>query len=159
MPITPLHLGLLAPINHWFPGKVSNLSFWLITLWLDANAIVYYGMGLELGEIHGPGTHSLLGALIGAGIIALFNMVSLAWILGAVLGAVTHILLDMLVHAEMQPLFPYTTNPFYWGDMGLISVILIAPFVWLIAQYVKGCLGWARKILEAEPPEPPEPGV
>ena len=137
MPITPLHLGLLAPINHWFPGKVSNLSFWLITLWLDANAIVYYGMGLELGEIHGPGTHSLLGALIGAGIIALFNMVSLAWILGAVLGAVTHILLDMLVHSEMQPLAPWVdSNPFYCDAMVPLSAVLVVPTAWFILQLV-----------------------
>ena len=137
MPITPLHLGLLAPINHWFPGKVSNLSFWLITLWLDANAIVYYGMGLELGEIHGPGTHSLLGALIGAGIIALFNMVSLAWILGAVLGAVTHILLDMLVHSEMQPLAPWVDgNPFYCDAMVPLSTVLVVPTAWFILQLV-----------------------
>lgn len=137
MPITPLHLGLLAPINHWFPGKVSNLSFWLITLWLDANAIVYFGMGLELGEFHGPGTHSLLGALIGAGIIALFNMVSLAWILGAVLGAVTHILLDMLVHSEMQPLAPWVdSNPFYCDAMVPLSAVLVVPTAWFILQLV-----------------------
>lgn len=137
MPITPLHAGVLAPINHWFPGKVSNLSFWLITLWLDANAIVYFGMGLELGEFHGPGTHSLLGALIGAGIIALFNMVSLAWILGAVLGAVTHILLDMLVHSEMQPLAPWVdSNPFYCDAMVPLSAVLVVPTAWFILQLV-----------------------
>jgi len=27
MPIPPLHFGVLAPVNHFFPGKVSVFSF------------------------------------------------------------------------------------------------------------------------------------
>jgi hypothetical protein len=32
MPITPLHFGVLAPVNYLFPGKVSVVSFTLINL-------------------------------------------------------------------------------------------------------------------------------
>jgi len=39
MPLSPLHVGVLAPVNHFFPGKVSNISFVLVTLWIDAQSI------------------------------------------------------------------------------------------------------------------------
>jgi hypothetical protein len=47
MPLTPLHFGVLAPVNHFLPGKVSLVSFTLINLWMDGNAILYYGFGLS----------------------------------------------------------------------------------------------------------------
>ena len=40
MPITPLHFGVPAPINH-HPGKVSNVSFVLANVWMDAHSIIY----------------------------------------------------------------------------------------------------------------------
>lgn len=52
MPITPLHFGLLAPINHFAPGKVSNVSFILATLLIDSNAIMYYVFGVQTCLIH-----------------------------------------------------------------------------------------------------------
>lgn len=152
MPITPLHLGILAPINHWLPGKVSNLSFWLVTLWLDASAIACYALGLEMGEFHGPETHSFIAAMAIAGIVSILGMfvISLkhlwenvnigpqvfAWLLGAYLGGLTHILLDAMVHSEMLPIHPLPGNPFYWGGMEPVSLLLVPPLVWLIAQYV-----------------------
>lgn len=145
MPITPLHLGLLAPINHWFPNKVSNLSFLLVTLWMDTNAIMYYVFGLEIpAELHGPESHSLLSALLIAGIVSVFVW-RWSWILGAFLGGVTHILLDGLVHSEMLPFYPIEGNPFYLGAMLPLSLALSIPLVWLIAQYVSGALGWIQK--------------
>ena len=39
MPFTPLHFGLLAPINYVAPKKVSNASFVLVDLWMDGDAI------------------------------------------------------------------------------------------------------------------------
>lgn len=149
MPITPLHLGLLAPINHFFPKKVSNAAFIWVTLWMDANAIAYYAMGLEMGELHGPLTHSFVGALFVASLVAIFGCLSKSWLLGAYLGGISHVFLDMLVHAEMQPLYPLKGNPFYWGDMGPLSLILIPPFIWLTAQYVSGGISWLRKIFTA----------
>lgn len=28
--------GVLAPVNYWFPGKVSTISFVLVSVWIDA---------------------------------------------------------------------------------------------------------------------------
>ena len=163
MPITPLHLGILAPFNHWLPGKVNNLSFWLVTLWLDASAIGYYALGLEMGEFHGPETHSFLAAaalasligMLGFGYYVLKELFwsalqenserALAWICGAYLGGFSHILLDAMVHSEMLPFAPIPGNPFYWGGMEPVSLLLVTLTIWLIAQYALSGVRAVRK--------------
>lgn len=167
MPLTPLHFGLLAPVNHWFPGKISLVSFTLINLWMDGNAILYYGFGLDQPEFHGPTTHSLVAALIlatGVAIIAgYFRKGQLKWILGAYYGAVTHVLLDALVHSEMQPFYPLHWNPLYAGLMEPLSWILLPLMLWFIVQTVSSFGDWVRRRREAaadaaETDEPGNPG-
>ena len=165
MPITPVHLGILAPLNHFFPKKVSNLAFILVTLWLDASAIGYYALGLDMGEFHGPETHSLGAAMALSGIIALIGCgyyfldsliakdlargeKAFSWLYGAYLGGLTHILLDAMVHAEMQPFHPVEGNPFYWNGMFWLSLILVPPLVWLIPQYVSCAVRHVQAHLE-----------
>lgn len=163
MPITPLHLGILAPLNHFLPGKVSNLSFILVTLWLDAAAIAYYAFGLDIGEFHEANSHSFIAAFAIAGIVTCVGLLCMmwkaalqsrttlatghpwAWVVGAYLGGLIHILLDAMVHSEMFPFHPLAGNPFYWGGMGEISLVLVLPFIWLIFQYVLAVVGLARK--------------
>ena len=167
MPITPLHAGVLAPLNHFFPGKFNNLAFILVTLWLDASAIAYYAFGLEMGEFHGPTTHSFIAAWAISGIIACvgvlwmfwrmalraqaphINQEHVSWIAGAFLGGMTHILLDAVVHSEMLPFHPLPGNPFYWGGMEWVSLILLPLFIWLTVQYVLGTVALARRSLAA----------
>ena len=78
MPITPLHFGLLAPINHFFPKKVSNISFVLVNVWIDSEAILYTVFGT--GSMDKGGEHSLLGAFLAAFILSLFGYRSNPWI-------------------------------------------------------------------------------
>lgn len=88
MPITPLHFGLLAPANHFFPGKVSNPAFVATNLLIDGNTILYYAFGL--GHVdHGLMTHSFMGALAVGLLVAAFGFRSRSWILGAILGGLT----------------------------------------------------------------------
>lgn len=163
MPITPLHLGLLAPINHWFPKKVSNLSFILVTLWLDASAIAYYALGLDMGEFHGPETHSFIASAAIAGMVSCIGVLYMLWVaatqarttlaagqpwpwvLGALLGGMTHILLDAMVHSEMLPIHPLPGNPFYWGGMEPVSILLVPLTIWLTSQYALAVVQAVRK--------------
>ena len=143
MPITPLHFGLLAPINHFAPGRVSNVSFILVNLWMDASAIEYTLFGT--GEITHTG-HSFLGAMIVATIIGMCGVRSSKWVFGAYLGGITHILLDMLVHPEMNPFEPvFNGNPAYMGWMEPLSLVLLPILIWLIAQYVSYSRDWLQK--------------
>lgn len=146
MPITLLHLGVLAPINHFAPNKVSNVSFILVNLWLDGNSILYALFGIQ-GIAHGT-EHSFVGAAWLSAIVALCGFKSRKWVLGALLGGVTHVLLDMLVHAEMEPLFPIKGNLFYMDWMQPLSLVLLPLTVWFIVQSVLNILDWVRKAQE-----------
>ena len=143
MPITPLHFGLLAPINHFAKGKVSNVSFVLANLWMDQASIIYTLTGY--GAIS-HADHALWWAVAMACIIGVFRWTR-AWWLGALIGGVSHIALDMLVHADMSPFEPLLQgNPCYLGLMEPLSLALLPLCGWLTAQYVSGIRGWAGKL-------------
>lgn len=165
MPITPLHFGILAPINHWLPNRVNNLAFILVNLSLDAIAIQYWAFGLTLPE-HTPGTHSFLGAWGNALILCILGIrlqkafwPTYQWILGCFLGATSHVLLDMLVHSEMLPFYPIEGNLFYMGWMEPLSMTLLPLTIWLIVQYVSGSLGWVRAKLAGKQAQTAEPSA
>lgn len=65
--------------------------------------------------------------------------------LGCFLGAITHVLFDMLVHSEMQPLWPLPGNLFYIGWMEPLSLALLPFAAWLVFQYVQACRLWLQK--------------
>ena len=67
------------------------------------------------------------------------------WVLGAFLGGFTQILLDSLVHVDMNPLWPMTGNPFYMGWMEPLSLVLLPLTVWFIFQCVSYIRGWVQK--------------
>lgn len=155
MPITPLHFGLLAPINHFAPKKVSNVSFILVSLWMDGNSILSWVFNLPMPE-HTWESHSLLAALIMAGLVSLGGVlvpsgITRKWILGAFIGGISHTMLDSLVHSEMSPLFPLKGNLFYFGWMEPVSMAMLPLTIWFIFQFVSGSLGYVRRFREAAP--------
>lgn len=158
MPITPLHFGVLAPINHFAPGKVSNVSFILVNLWIDQAAIMYTLFGV--GAITHGIEHSFLGTFLTALIVALFGFRSRKWILGAWLGGFTHTLLDSLVHPELPVFFAYSeTNPLYMGWMTEVSLVLAILTAWFIAQIVSCTLVSVRRFLAAHDSRTADPSA
>jgi len=141
MPITPLHFGLLAPVNHWFPGKVSMMAFVLVNLWIDHEAILFFGLGVELADgdgLHGVGSHSFLAALAWTSLFCLFKPRTSAWILGTYLGGISHILLDMLVHSDMTPFYPWIEgNPMNLDLLMPLSIVLLPLFAWWLIQCMR----------------------
>ena len=164
MPITPLHFGALAPLNYWWPGRVSNASFILANILMDLEAILHWIAKMPL-PAHTWMTHSFAGACGVATITVLLGTSTRdqiaprnAWVWGAFLGAFSHVFLDMLVHPEMLPLYPKDGNPFYMGWMEPISWIAAPFLVWLVAQYVSYSLGWVRRRYQASPSDCSEQG-
>lgn len=146
MPITPLHFGVLAPINHFAPGKVSNVSFIIANLWMDQSSIIFTIFGY--GAIS-HADHVFWWAFVMAAFIGIFRWTR-AWWLGALIGSTSHIALDMLVHVDMSPFEPWIVgNPFYLGLMEPLSAVLLVLSGWLIAQYVSGIRGCVQNILAA----------
>jgi hypothetical protein len=142
MPITPLHFGVLAPVNHFFPGIVSLISFGLVNAWIDAS----YIEAALTGQPFPPhdGVHSFVGVLIVGTLVAMPGVRAAKWVFGAYFAALTHLLLDGLVHPEMQPFGWIEGNPLYINWMQPLSLVLLPFMIWFIFQFVRTTTGWLR---------------
>jgi membrane-bound metal-dependent hydrolase YbcI (DUF457 family) len=152
MPITPLHLGLMAPFLFWLRtrdikrGWLALVSFTLVNLWIDSQAIFAWFRDQPLPS-HDEPWHTLHGALVVAGAISILGFLSWRWIMGAFYGGISHIYLDGFVHPEMQPFIDTEPgNPIYLGPMAMsyVSAALLPLLIWLIVLSVSSTLAWVR---------------
>jgi hypothetical protein len=129
---------------------MSHVSFILTNIALDLFVIqlVVYMDFLERHDegrtalawqngLHDAPDHALIGALIIGLLVALPRMRRPGWLLGCVIGAVSHILLDALVHSDLHPFWPLLSgNPFYLDLMAPLSAVLtIGCAVWLLQLF------------------------
>ncbi len=143
MPITPLHLGLLAPVQRYFPKQVSTPAFILANVLADVPVVLHLysskvqdlGGPAVTGTMHETFTHTFLGALLLGVILSLFRFKSKAWWLGCLSGTLSHVALDMFTHSDVHPFAPLTQwNPFYFEPAHVwFSVVLSVGLVyWLL---------------------------
>lgn len=157
MPFTPLHFGPGLLIKGLIPNQFSFSAFVLANVAMDVEPLYHLWHGDA--QLHGA-SHTVLGAaLIGAGVAmvgpALLRRAGLwyarlhavagqpfritrlqAW-LGALLGTGSHVMLDAVMHRDVQPFMPLTAaNPFlqpewtqnlYLGCVltGMVGMLLI----------------------------------
>jgi len=136
MPVTPFHFGLGAALHSAAPKRVSFLAFCAANVLIDFESL--YNLIASRYPVHAF-LHTDLGAtLMVAATVALF--LGLRWfaakfwlpnifdwqalrappiILGAALGAYSHIVLDSIMHSDIQPFSPFSSaNPL----LGLIPI-------------------------------------
>ena len=145
MPITPLHFGLLPVINRVTKVKTSAWAFVLANVLTDIPVLlqVYSTKIAELGgpamkgTLHSGPEHTLAGAVVLGLCVGILGFKSARWWLGSLLGAVSHILLDMFVHTDVLPLGPwYSSNPFYIdGAHGVLSIVLAVGLGWWLLDW------------------------
>jgi hypothetical protein len=136
MPITPLHFGLATPLKVIRGDKFSVPAFVWANCLIDIEPIAKILFELP-GELHEV-THNYLIA---------FFMSWFCWVWtkavyrerdpraarineGFAWGVGTHVFVDSLVHADMNPLWPYIGNPFYIDQMGWVSLICFIGLIW-----------------------------
>jgi membrane-bound metal-dependent hydrolase YbcI (DUF457 family) len=126
MPFTPFHLGPGLAIKALGGHRISLLVFAGTQVLMDIEPLL--GLLGLIDSLHGV-SHSLAGALL-IGLLATLTgrpignrmLRLLRWpappmdwpaaALGAFVGSLSHIALDALMHADIQPLWPLTTaNP------------------------------------------------
>ncbi|HKQ13496.1 MAG TPA: hypothetical protein VJT80_08665 [Steroidobacteraceae bacterium] len=127
MPFTPFHFGPGALVHSAAPKHISFLAFCGANVLVDVEPL--YFMLTHQWPIH-RFFHTYVGATVAAGIVvALFALVRRvtpglldqlrlrklgvrAVALGAILGTYSHVLLDSLMHADMDPFAPFSDrNP------------------------------------------------
>ncbi len=128
MPFTPFHMGPGILMKSLLQGSFSLMVFGWTQIVMDIQPLIVLISGE--GHLHGF-THTYIGAIL----IAIFSALTgkylselgltilkispheqpivIAWwvvFLSAFLGSFSHVLLDSIMHADVEPLFPFTLN-------------------------------------------------
>lgn len=125
MPFTPLHFGPALAFHAADPRHISFLAFCATNVVIDLEAL--YNLGFGRHPVHAF-LHTYVGATIVAftvilGFAALRKMAQhlpniFAWkdlnlaqvITGAALGVYSHVILDSIMHSDIQPFAPWTSS-------------------------------------------------
>ena len=141
VPITPFHFGPGAALHAMAPRYVSFLNFCVANLLIDFESL--YNLMHQRHPVHAF-FHTYLGAsLIIVAVIVLFlwarwfagrlwlpnvlhwrelSLVQVA--VGAALGAYSHVVLDSLMHRDIQPLAPFASTNALLGSLSLNTLHL-----------------------------------
>ena len=136
MPITPFHFGPGAAFHALAPGKISFIAFCAANVLIDVEPL-YYMLTAQY-PLH-RFFHTVPGALLIAALTIGFLCIALklgkrlrlpnvftwrelslsAMTGGAMLGTLSHVVFDSVMHSDMHPLFPFSeANPL----LGLVSL-------------------------------------
>ena len=140
MPFTPFHMGAALVLKPAARRCFSLFAFGVAQVVMDIEPLI--GMLRGWGDLHGW-THTVLGALLLAPMAVLLTVYVYPWIAawwnrhmqahqapwlgmplplrrsavwaGALVGTLSHVVLDALMHADMRPLAPFSNaNPLLW---------------------------------------------
>lgn len=145
MPITPFHFGPGALLHSAAPRQVSFLAFCAANVLIDVESL--YNLVARKYPVHAF-LHTYVGATLIVGLTFLLfvggrMMARRYWIpdafcwrgltckqvvLGAALGAYTHILLDSVMHQDIRPLAPFSVDNALLGivPLGTLHIACIA---------------------------------
>jgi len=140
MPFTPIHMGPGILIKSLLQGSFSLMVFGWTQIVMDIQPLIVLIYGE--GHLHGF-THTYVGAILIAIFAALTgkylsefglkilrisksdNPISIMWwvvFLSAFIGSFSHVLLDSIMHSDVEPFFPFTLDNQF---LGLISVSVL----------------------------------
>lgn len=140
MPFTPIHMGPGILIKSLLQGSFSLMVFGWTQIVMDIQPLIVLISGE--GHLHGF-THTYIGAILIAIFAALTgkylsefglktlriseneNPISIVWwvvFLSAFIGSFSHVLLDSIMHSDVEPFFPFTLDN---QLLGLVSVSML----------------------------------
>jgi len=155
MPITPFHLGPGALLHAAAPRQISFLAFVAANVIIDLESL--YNLVQQRHPVHAF-LHTYVGATLVVAATALLFLACrrfaasyrlpdlVSWrslriqqvLAGAALGAYTHIVLDSVMHQDIQPLLPFSPGNPLLGivplgtlhqaciGLGLVGLLVIA---------------------------------
>jgi len=140
MPLTPLHLAAGLPLRK----RISLKAFILVNILIDLEPglIMFFHMDSMGYNLH-QGVHTIGGVTLAAcaTVTALFTNVKpklKAILYGAFWGAYSHLLLDALVHHDVNPLGPFMQgNPLYLDAYHEVSLVCAAILCYYLARWVE----------------------
>lgn len=163
MPFTPFHMGPGLLMKALFQGSFSLMIFGWTQIVMDIQPLIVLLSGE--GHLHGF-THTFIGSTIIA-IISAFtgkylseffiNLLdsrktfNIGWIVASIsafLGSYSHVLLDAIMHSDVEPFYPFTKiNPFL-EYIDLIQLHKFCLYTGLIGSILYFCILALNKYLK-----------
>jgi membrane-bound metal-dependent hydrolase YbcI (DUF457 family) len=123
--------------------RISLKAFILVNILIDLEPglIMFFGMD-GLGYNLHQGVHTFGGVTLMAAITLLFGLPYKgefpAWWKGAFWGAYSHLLLDALVHPDVNPFGPFMQgNPLFLNAYHVVSLICAVILAYYLARWVE----------------------
>lgn len=139
MPLTPLHLAAGLPAR----GYISLKAFIVVNILIDLEpaSVMFFGMD-RLGYALHQGVHTLGGGTLMAIVTLLAGLACRGkwrpWLYGAFLGAYSHILLDALVHSDVEPFAPILSGNLPFLDIHAeVSILCAIVLSYYLAKWVE----------------------
>lgn len=167
MPITPFHMGPGLLIKSLLQGYFSLIIFGWAQVLMDIQPIVAVLSGR--GDLHGF-SHTYIGATLIAILSALTGRWIYRWcmrfmekdftsyqkqlfdvparlttaicIVSALIGTFSHVLLDSIMHADMEPFFPFNQNNTMLLIISIANLYKLCVYTGMAGAviYFMGCL-------------------
>lgn len=163
MPFTPFHMGPGIVVKALLQGSFSLMVFGWAQVVMDIQPLIV----LISGEGH---LHGFSHTYIGATLLALFSALSgkylskiglfalglnnqwqvkIKWrvsFLSAFIGTFSHVFLDSIMHADVEPFFPLTTDNLFLGLISVQSLHKACLYSALVGGLLYFLLNWVQKL-------------
>ncbi|WP_440875374.1 metal-dependent hydrolase [Thalassotalea sp. PLHSN55] len=164
MPFTPIHMGPGILIKSLLQGSFSLMVFGWTQIIMDIQPLIVLLSGE--GHLHGF-THTYVGAILIAIFAALTgkylselglkilkisktnNLISIAWwvvFLSAFIGSFSHVLLDSIMHADVEPFFPFTLDNKFLGLISVSVLHKLCLYTGLVGAAIYYGINWKMKM-------------
>lgn len=162
MPFTPIHMGPGILAKALLQGSFSLMVFGWTQIVMDIQPLIVLISGE--GHLHGF-SHTYIGATLLSVLAALtgkylsqFGLwllkispsisTNIPWrvvFLSAFIGSYSHVLLDSIMHADVQPFFPFTLNNSFLGMVSVQTLHKICLYSGLAGAALYYFLEWRGK--------------
>jgi membrane-bound metal-dependent hydrolase YbcI (DUF457 family) len=157
MPFTPFHMGPGLLIKAVLKGSFSLMVFGWTQVVMDLQPLIVLITGE--GHLHGF-SHTYLGASLIAAFCALSGLyltrtafshafpagqINLSWpvaIISAFIGSFSHVLLDSLMHADVQPFYPLSLSNSFLHAISVEALHKICMYSGLVGGACLFYLHW-----------------
>ena len=159
MPFTPFHIGPGIAIKALLQGSFSLMVFGWTQVVMDLQPLLVILTGQ--GHLHGF-SHTYIGATLIAVFCALSGKylaefalrllsinapeyLPIAWwvaVLSAFVGSYSHVLIDSIMHVDMQPLFPFSNANSLLGGMSVELLHRLCIYLGVVGSMVYFIIYW-----------------
>ncbi len=167
MPFTPFHMGPGIAIKAILQGSFSLMVFGWAQIVMDIQPLIVMITGE--GHLHGF-THTYVGATLLAVFSALTGKylsqvglyvlgmnsnwkVNIRWWIAAgsaAMGAYSHVLLDSIMHADIEPFYPIATDNQLLGVLSVSALHEFCLYSGLVGSVVFYGISWFQKLKQAD---------